>query len=1035
MKNKLWLFVCILSFVLCTNVFGQGDSKISVLYNEILTEENKKEDEYIKRVQFIALLMKYMGYDENLYDSYFEDVNQEDWSYKYVSNAQHLKIAFGTPNRFYPERQITVKEAIVFLSRAYKLEPFFDDANKGDYSKNYIKYAVLKGVYPKKDGKYLSEDDKLTKDLVFELIYKFDNIKEEKKIVLYNGYPRITNTGNEEKIGIVFKSNKAVKVYYKLVDADDTAFNVPQLEEINNYLTTVMTDREITAQINVEKNKKYNIYLKFVDYSTEIMQISVLNDVTSIPFKKGDGTKENPYRIYNEKDLKSINKFPDSSFLICNDIVCEGQWEALCSEDNKEFSGVLDGGGYSVKGVNVRLGNYLGFFGVIDGGTVKNLNIYADVLGGNYLGTIAGELRSGTIENCHSTGFVKATENIAGGIVGKNCGNIKNCVSGVYAVKSASYAGGIAGINFGRIEDCISAVSSVYAQMYASSVSGLNNGGTIKNSVGACIEAVDTLTDNSGRITTNKDGGKCINNYAYDNMLSGVNVNLGKDAQDGADVSWKELGDKEFYKDNLGFKFESLWVISKDFYLPLIKRVKKPNIQKGITPYSLLGISNEEELKNISNNLNGHYYLENDIIIYSDDWEPIGSTKNGEDFENGFRGTLDGRGHYIKNLTIKNDKNKKQYGLFGVLYGANIRNLKLEDADISGNTYVGGICSVNYGVITSCDVDGRINGSNSENETLVGGICAINYTNVLDCNNYCQMNINANSTTIGGIAGQNEGFIYYCMFEGKIKVKPLRHTSNSIVGGICGINYSGMVYNCYAGKDIRISTSTAYCGGICGILIGGEIYKCSAFGKLMVMPEKFDVLYAYNGGICSMVTSGIIMNCFSQNEIITKGTTAYTGGICGYGENSSIQNSYSISSVNQNTKSFSSYAGGIMGYNDNGNISGCVAFNPIIFTNSYCAKLCAYSHNGYVQNNYSFNKMDIKGEKSENALSANEVELNILSDYKFYTKSIESGGVLGWVTNTDNENVWTVSNNKKYPLPVLDDVKNQTVFYMPSQLK
>ena len=55
-------------------------------------------------------------------------------------------------------------------------------------------------------------------------------------------------------------------------------------------------------------------------------------------------------------------------------------------------------------------------------------------------------------------------------------------------------------------------------------------------------------------------------------------------------------------------------------------------------------------------------------------WIPIG------DLNYAYGGTFRGNNKTIKNLTI--DSNKEAVGLFGAMYGGNVFNLKLENANV-----------------------------------------------------------------------------------------------------------------------------------------------------------------------------------------------------------------------------------------------------------------------------------------------------------------------------------------------------------------
>ena len=103
------------------------------------------------------------------------------------------------------------------------------------------------------------------------------------------------------------------------------------------------------------------------------------------------------------------------------------------------FAGTFDGCGYTVSGLytNKSMGAYQGLFGVINGATVKNVNItesmfHAGAVGGYYIGSVAGHATASTVSHVYSNAFVWAGQ-MSGGILGH--------VEGTSSVSNCHYAG------------------------------------------------------------------------------------------------------------------------------------------------------------------------------------------------------------------------------------------------------------------------------------------------------------------------------------------------------------------------------------------------------------------------------------------------------------------------------------------------------------------------------------------------------------------------------------------------------------------
>ncbi len=1016
-------------------------------YYQILDEAKKSQgDRFITRGEFISVLV---GKPDKEYICTFYDVKESQWDYKYIASAQYKKLTLGDgDNAFNSTQYLKVQEAIVFLSRLYKLDENLlgdysvDEAIKvSEYARKCVGYAINEGLYPKNNNEYLKANERISVKDALGLMESYKSMSEFgfNTVRFVNGYPKVKNSGSSKAITVTLKTEQPCVIYYSMVENESNGFNysVPA-DRVDTFLTSVSSaNKEITVNLQAEPKKSYDIFFVTESMDGKKSGVYSLKNISVIPFTLGNGTKENPYQIYSEYQLEQIRKYPDKCFLLCVDIDYNKDWIPIGSIRNEnDFSGIFDGGGHYIRGLKIDVLDDAGFFARLNNATVKNLYIEADVRGKNNVGVIAGISNKSSITDCHISGTVKASENVAGGIAGKNSGNIINCVSAVYSVESNSYAGGISGTNLGTIDNCISAVNKVSSGMYASAISGINSGGIVRNCVAACAELNNNLSIITGRITTNKENGKTFNNYAYSDMLSEESINVGKDMQDGEEVSWKELTKKQFYEDRLGWNFENKWTMKNapEFMLPTLKKVHKPMLISGMTIYAPLKISNERELVDISKGLDKHYYLANNIDLeYKNSkekyWSPLGISDEYGNLYNSFTGTLDGRGYTIKNLMLSHIDNVMQYGLFGVIYGGKVRNLNVEN--VSGNVRgtVGAIAGVNYGVIENCSAKGKLDVYDRNGESVIGGICGINYTNIISTDSYLTVKADTESASIGGISGTNEGFIYDCLHDGELKTIQGGKSSNVVVGGISGSNYSGFIYNCYAKNNINSDSNTGYCGGIAGLMNEGEIYKCSSNGRIYFESQRKNNSNSYLGGVCGVTSGGLVMNSFSKSDITAYSNEGYVGGISGFSENASVQNVYTMNKITQNGNSDIVYAGGILGYSQDSYVSGSVAVNYQIATNGEYGEILAHINGGNADNNYFYDKMVLLGKKGEQSVDGIKKNYQELKDIDFFIKPVYEGGLLGWEFSENGDSVWRKSENKSFSFPVLENVKNQEDFY------
>ena len=161
-------------------------------------------------------------------------------------------------------------------------------------------------------------------------------------------------------------------------------------------------------------------------------------------------------------------------------------------------------------------------------------------------------------------------------------------------------------------------------------------------------------------------------------------------------------------------------------------------------------ISSLNQLANISSNLSASYKLAADIDASETrnwnsgaGWTPIPS----------FSGTFEGDGHKISNLYMKVTSGAEGQGFFGTLEsGGVVKNLRIENLNLTSTWVVGGIAGVNRGTIYRCSVTGSLNGTGLGN-SLTGGLVGYNY-GIID-QSYTSGNIYVASSFAGGLAAGN----------------------------------------------------------------------------------------------------------------------------------------------------------------------------------------------------------------------------------------------------------------------------------------
>ena len=174
------------------------------------------------------------------------------------------------------------------------------------------------------------------------------------------------------------------------------------------------------------------------------------------------------------------------------------------------------------------------------------------------------------------------------------------------------------------------------------------------------------------------------------------------------------------------------------------------------------------------------YKLAANLDLSSAPWIPIGGTSKR------FEGTFNGNGHVLSGMFMSSMSNS---GLFGRIDGGCVYNLGLENIQVSGRDYLGGIAGETLGAtISNCYVTGAISGGDS-----VGGIAGsltakksgqviVGTTSVTNC--YTEVEVSGTASSVGGIAGfmRGESTIQDCYSVGSVASNTYR--AGGIVGNV-----------------------------------------------------------------------------------------------------------------------------------------------------------------------------------------------------------------------------------------------------------
>ena len=259
-----------------------------------------------------------------------------------------------------------------------------------------------------------------------------------------------------------------------------------------------------------------------------------------------------------------------------------------------------------------------------------------------------------------------------------------------------------------------------------------------------------------------------------------------------------------------------------------------------------------------------------------------------------FRGTFDGMNHTIKHLTI-NRPDANNVGLFGNIgKGAAIRNVRLQDINITGHTYVGGLVGSNDGSVSNSYASGTVRG-----EFNVGGLVGSN-NGTLAGNLSYSGTVTGSGENIGGLIGHNTANLDGS--NGAIDVAGNVIGGNA-VGGLVGLQDGGTISGVSVFSSVQ---GDELVGGLVGLNYGA-IVSSSSTGTVNGAVEV--------GGLVGGNT-GDIRNSYATGKV---NGVEFVGGLVGL-NSGSIGNSYATGTVrgiaNVAINSSGNNVGGLVGAND-----------------------------------------------------------------------------------------------------------------------
>lgn len=776
----------------------------------------------------------------------------------------------------------------------------------------------------------------------------------------------------------------------------------------------------------------------------------------------GGGTDADPFLIGTAAELGMVRWYPkDCCFKLSSDIDLSGiHWSASLLP---VFSGSFDGDDHTITSMQISGGGRLGMFGLLReggrvmglgleglqvngtgryvgglvgangdsynlAGTITECRLTGDVSGDDTVGGLLGTNR-GSVSGCNFAGNVDANDWCAGGLVGENGvsddqpGTITSCCS-AGAVSGRSEVGGLVGRSTnGTVSSCFSTAEVTASEWFVGGLIGYNRQCNVSNcyatgGVSGAYMVGGLVGDNSaGTIrncysTGSVSGTAPVGGLCARHSVSGAIINCFWDRDTSGGLysagGWAMTTARMMTESTYVGWNNGAWVIDEGRDYPhLVWEGTAGNVIDYEHPRTYPGNGQDQpfqldspvDLRCLSlrpADWDKNFILTGDIDMSSlPDYRPVGL----------FVGSLGGRGHVVRNLTINAGVlgNNYHLGLFGKIgEGSQITTLGVQDANVIGGDhcrYLGGLCGENAeGTITACFTTGSVTGGIDSDD--LGGLCGDNDRGTIR-QSYSLVSVSAThgSHDLGGICGKNEGVIIGCYAAGVIS-----GTTVQELGGLCGENDHGTIIGSNATGSVTAEGYSANLGGLVGISMGGTIRDCYSTGAVEGGTDSWHL-----GGLVGGNSGGVISGCYSSSPVTVIGDAWHMGGLVGWNTQSTVSNCYATGSVGAGEGAW--YLGGLVGFNSASTIRNCYSIGSVL-GGAHVGGLCGrHSVSGAITNSF-WDKEASGVLYSAGGLAMTTAEMMTESTY------------VGW-----NNGAWVIDEGRDYPRLLWEGTPGDVIDY------
>ena len=424
------------------------------------------------------------------------------------------------------------------------------------------------------------------------------------------------------------------------------------------------------------------------------------------------------------------------------------------------------------------------------------------------------------------------------------------------------------------------------------------DGGLVVKQTKVVVPVYGTLNLKDGSVAD-----RYTRTFAMADILSGETISVGGKSYDLLSMNYllvntKEIQDVVFTVKNGTFEQEytyhnvplqrnyktniigNILTSTLDFEITIDPIFKKPDYEGYYVEDGKAVVASADGLKAVAEAINNEvdgFTLDMDIVLDGDidlavtrtavsNWEPIGTE------EKPFTGSLDGKGHTIKNLNIVETEAKEGkafIGFFGYAKDATIKNVVFENVNLN---------------IPCLDIDhsqghigavaGSLEGTSTIENVTVKGDIKVEATQ--DANGASRVAVVAGGNSYGNVTMKN---VHVIANEGSYLIA--NNNTGALAGQLQGKN---VFENCSSNIDVTVNKFFA--GGIIGLAAGdSKFVNCHTTGDVAVVAGREGRAHdQYRvGGIAGGWADGAKNVCTLEN-------CSYTGKVSGKNSDGSVAN-------------------------------------------------------------------------------------------------------------------------------------------------